>query len=64
MENKNLKKSKGRPKFEPNVKQLKKLYKQIAAKKITNEEAWRQTGIHKTLWYQLKRKYRKMEVDV
>lgn len=57
MENKNVKKSKGRPKFEPNVKQLKKLYKQVSDKTITNEDAWRQAGIHKTKWYELKRKY-------
>lgn len=57
MENKNIKKSKGRPQYTPNIEQLKKLYKQVADKTITNEEAWRQAGIHKTKWYELKRKY-------
>lgn len=40
MENKNLKikKSKGRPKYKPNIKQLKELYRQVKDKKITNEE--------------------------
>ena len=57
MENKNIKKSKGRPQYTPNIEQLKKLYKQVADKTITNEEARRQAGIHKTKWYELKRKY-------
>lgn len=51
------KKLKGRPAYIPNIKQLKELYSQVADKTITNEEAWRQAGIHKTLWYELKRKY-------
>lgn len=38
MENKNIKKSKGRPSYQPNIKQLKELYSQVADKKITNEE--------------------------
>lgn len=38
MENKNIKKSKGRPAYIPNIKQLKELYKQVADKTITNEE--------------------------
>lgn len=64
MENKNIKKSKGRPAYIPNIKQLKELYKQVADKTITNEEAWRQAGIHKTLWYKLKKEYEKMEVKI
>lgn len=40
MENKNIRKSKGRPKFEPNVKQLKDLFRQVADKTITNEQGW------------------------
>ena len=64
MKNKNIKKSKGRPQYTPNIEQLKKLYKQVADKRITNEEAWLQAGIHKTKWYELKRKYNKLEVNV
>ena len=64
MENKNIKKSKGRPQYIPNIKQLKELYKQVADKTITNEEAWRQAGIHKTLWYKLKKEYNKLEVKI
>ena len=30
----------GRPKYEPNIKQLQQLFKQVADKTITNEEAW------------------------
>lgn len=57
------KKSKGRPKYKPNIKQLKELYSQVADKTITNEEAWRQAGIHKTLWYKLKKEYNNLEVN-
>ena len=28
----------GRPKYQPNIEQLQELYKQVADKKITNEE--------------------------
>lgn len=38
MGDKNNKKLKGRPKFEPNIKQLKCLFKQVSDKTITNEE--------------------------
>lgn len=38
MENLKIKKSKGRPSYQPNIKQLKELYSQVADKKITNEE--------------------------
>lgn len=31
----------GRPKYEPNIKQLKQLFEQVSEKTITNEEAWR-----------------------
>ena len=64
MKNENIRKSKGRPQYTPNIKQLKELYKQVADKKITNEDAWRQAGIHKTLWYKLKKEYNNLEVNV
>ena len=64
MENKNIKKSKGRPKFEPNVKQLKDLYKQVADKTITNEQGWRIAHCGKTKWYELKRLYNEQEVKI
>ena len=31
----------GRPKYQPNIEQLKQLFKQVSEKTITNEEAWR-----------------------
>lgn len=31
----------GRPKYQPDIKQLKQLFKQVSDKLITNEEAWR-----------------------
>lgn len=40
MENKNIKKSKGRPAYIPNFSQLKELYKRIDNKEITNEQGW------------------------
>lgn len=64
MENLNIKKSKGRPKYQPNFKQLKELYSQVADKTITNEEAWQQAGIHKTLWYKLKKEYNNLEAKI
>lgn len=64
MENKKIKKSKGRPKYQPNIKQLKCLFKQVADKTITNEEAWRQAGIHKTKWYELKKLYSNLEAKI
>lgn len=45
MENKNIKKSKGRPKYQPNIEQLQKLYSQIVNKKITNEEGWKKARL-------------------
>lgn len=44
MNNKNIKKSRnsvGRPKYIPNTKQLKELFKQVADKTITNEDGWK-----------------------
>lgn len=58
MENKNIKKSKGRPKFEPNVKELKNLFLQVAAKTITNEERLEYSTVaKKTKWFELKKLY-------
>lgn len=58
-----LKNSKiGRPKYQPNIKQLQKLYRQVANKTITNEEAWILAHCKKTKWYQLKKKYENLEV--
>ena len=31
----------GRPKYQPNIEQLKQLFKQVEDKTIKNEEAWR-----------------------
>ena len=44
MENKKLKNSKngvGRPKYVADVEQLRKLFKQVSEKAITNEEGWK-----------------------
>ena len=30
-----------RPKYQPNIEQLKQLFEQLSEKTITNEEAWR-----------------------
>ncbi len=38
MENLKIKKSKGRPQYHPNIEQLKELFREVANKKITNEE--------------------------
>lgn len=55
----------GRPKYEPNIEQLQELYSEIRKGNITNEMRLAdKLGIHKTLWYQLKRKYEKMEVKL
>lgn len=63
MENKKLKKSKiGRPKYQPQIEQLQELYRQVAEKTITNEQGWILAKCKKTKWYQLKKKYEKMEV--
>ena len=51
------KNKRGRRKYQPNIEQLKELYKQVENKTITNEEGWRQVGIHKTKWYELKKLY-------
>ena len=64
MENLKIKKSKGRPKFEPNVKQLKDLYKQVADKTITNEEGWKIAHCGKTKWYELKKLYSNLEAKI
>ena len=65
MENKKLKKSKrgvGRTKYETDIKQLQELYSEIRKGNITNEIRMADKfGIHKTKWYQLKKKYEKME---
>lgn len=58
MENiKTNKRSKGRPQYIPDFEQLKKLYKQVKDKTITNEEAWNLAKCHKTKWYELKKKF-------
>lgn len=31
----------GRPKYKPDIEQLKQLFKKVADKTITNEEGWR-----------------------
>ena len=66
MENIKIKKSNkgvGRPKYQPNIEQLQELYKKVRNKEITNEirlADWH--GIHKTLWFELKKKYETLEV--
>ena len=61
MNNQNLKikekNKRGRRKYQPNMEQLQELYKQVADKTMTNEEAWRQIHCGKTKWYELKRQY-------
>lgn len=66
MENKNLKikRSKGRPAYVPDLHQLQKLYSQVADKRITNEQGWRIAHCGKTKWYELKRKYNKLEAKI
>lgn len=64
MENIKLKKNKvGRPEYQPNIKQLQKLYAEIKNGTITNEEAWQKANCHKTKWYMLKQKYDNMQVS-
>ena len=58
MENKKLKNKKvGRPKYVANLDLLQRLYKQVAEKTITNEEAWHIAKCKKTLWYKMKKLY-------
>lgn len=52
----------GRPKYQPNIEQLQELFKQVAEKTITNEEGWILAKCKKTKWFELKRKYNKIEV--
>ena len=63
MENIKLKKNKiGRPKYQPNIEQLKKLYAEIKKGSITNEKACQKANCHKTKWFELKKKYDNLEV--
>lgn len=63
MKSKNLKNKKvGRPKYQPNIEQLQNLFKQVAEKTITNEQGWILAKCKKTKWFELKRKYNKIEV--
>lgn len=63
MENKKLKNKKvGRPKYKPNLDQLQELFTQVAEKTITNEEGWKLAKCKKTKWFELKKKYEKLEV--
>lgn len=52
----------GRPKYQPNIEQLQDLFKQVADKTITNEEGWLLAKCKKTKWFELKKKYEKLEV--
>lgn len=63
MENINIKRLKGRPKFEPKIEELKELFKQVENKTMTNEEAWKLAKCHKTKWYELKKKF-KLEANI
>lgn len=47
----------GRPKYQPNIKQLKELYRKVEEKTITNEQGWRLAKCGKTKWYELKKLY-------
>ena len=59
----NLKnKTVGRPKYQPQMEKLQELYRKGAEKTITNEQGWHIARCGKTKWYQLKKKYEKMEV--
>lgn len=58
MENIKSKKSKGRPAYVPNICQLKELYKKIDDGELTNEQGWQIAGCKKTIWYEMKRKYK------
>lgn len=52
----------GRPKYQPNPIQLKELYKQVADKKITNEERLEiGTVVGKTKWFEMKKIYMQVE---
>lgn len=63
MENKNIKIKKiGRPKYQPNIEQLQELFKQVMEKTITNEQGWILAKCKKTKWFELKKKYEKLEV--
>lgn len=63
MKSKNLKNKKvGRPKYQPNIEQLQNLFKQVAEKTIKNEQGWILAKCKKTKWFELKRKYNKIEV--
>lgn len=64
MKNIKVNKRKGRPQYIPNPIQLKELYQKIDNKELTNEEAWKIAGCKKTIWYNLKRKYHKMEENI
>jgi hypothetical protein len=47
MENKNIKKSKGRPQYVPDFNQLKELYEKIDNKELTNEQGWNLARLQK-----------------
>lgn len=62
MEKLKNKKSKGRPKFVLDTKQLRQLYVKVKNKELTNEQAWTLAGCKHSLWYKLKKKFDKLEV--
>lgn len=47
----------GRPKYQPNIKELQRLYAEIRKGTMTNEQAWILAKCKKTKWFELKRKY-------
>ena len=54
----------GRPKYILNLDLLQKLYNQVEENKITNEEAWNIAKCKKTLWYKMKKLYKKELEDL
>lgn len=62
MENEKLKRSVGRPQYVVDIEQLQELFKQVEDKTITNEQGWLLAKCKKTKWFELKRKYNKIEV--
>ena len=62
MEKLKNKKSKGRPQFVPDTKQLRQLFIKVKNKELTNEQAWMLAGCKHSKWFQLKKKYDKLEV--
>lgn len=57
------KKSKGRPQYVPDAKQLRQLFIKVKNKEITNQQAWTLAGCKHSKWFELKKKYENLEVN-